>query len=138
MAEVTLFAGHPTPAHGDRSGVVGVDAGDSAQHLGASGPDETCDAQDLTGVDLQVDVGEGALGGEPLNVEDHIPRVGGPAGELLGDVAAHHHADQFRFGGLCGDGVDVLAIADDGDGVADRRDLIEMVRDEGHGDALGP
>lgn len=130
---------------GDLAAVQGQRAGQRLRGLAAAGAQQSAESQHLTGVQLDgyvvqlvaaVEAGGGEDGGAGCVVS-----FGGEAGEAvapdLGHVAAEHHRDQlhvFQRGQFAG--VDVAAVAQDGDPVADAVELVHAVADVEDGDAL--
>src|SRR5690625_3304077 len=120
--------------HGAR--VVGVGSGNGAQHLGASGTDQAGQPDDLAGLDGEAHVVERAPPGEALDVQQWLADGRGLARELLIDAATDHEAHQLRLRCVRGYLVDESPVAQHGRRVADPGDLVEMVADEDHADAL--
>ena len=69
-------------------------------------------------------------GGRVLHVEHKFSDAVNTPGKFLRHVASHHRANQFPSIDTvrpCGD--DVAAVAQDGDAICDRKDLVQPVRD---------
>ena len=124
--------------HGDLAVVDRVGAEDRPQHLGATGAGEAGDGEDLTGANVQVDVGDDAGAGEAANGECLGARVGRLAVDLGQHVATDHQPHECAGGQvrgpLRGDDVPVLH---HGHPVGDLEDLAEAVGDVDERRALG-
>ena len=101
---------------------------------------EAAEADDLAAADREVDAVEPVLPAQAAGGEQRLGAGGADRlrRELGLDVAADHQPDDLggRAGAL-GEGLDVAAVAEDREGVAERLDLVHAVRDEDRGDALG-
>jgi hypothetical protein len=113
---------------------------DGLQQLRAAGADQPGDANDLSGVNLQGDVGELPMPGQALHLEQRLAarHEVAPLREQVLDGAAGHPADQLPGRGLAGRqvhrrGAPVLQYRHP---VADLADLLQPVRDVDHRDAL--
>ncbi len=132
-----------------RPGVVDAVAAaeDGTRQLGAPGTHQARETDDLP----RTDVERGVLGDHPAghvrvldipvaHLQQHLAGVGLVVGVAVLDRAADHRANDAVLVHLTGDhvvGLHRLAVADDGDGIADRSDLVELVGDHDLGDALG-
>ena len=130
-------AGQALARHLDVAGVGLVDAEDRAGDLAAAGADEPGERDDLAGADVERDVEEHALAREALDLEHLLADLRVLLREERGEVAPDHAADHLVGRHVGGPRVvDDRAVAHDRDGVADREDLVEAVRDEQHGRAV--
>lgn len=121
----------------DLARVPAVDAEDGPRHLRAAGADEAGQADDLAAADVEGDIGEDALAGQPAHAQRDLARLDLLLRVQLRQVAADHAADQVvlghaldRFAG------DPGAVAQGGDPLADLEDLLQTVGDEEDGGAL--
>ena len=120
-------------------------AEEGLEDLGAAGPEKAADAQDLAGVEVEVD----AMQRTPpavtaRDVKDEVAggeddRSGGAdrSGAVAG-VTADHGGDQAgatHLGDRGGD--DIAPVAEDGYAVGERKDLVDAVRDVDDADASG-
>ena len=107
-------------------------AEDVFQQLRAPGAIQAGNAQDLALLKLERHVLEpGVHGREILDLEHHVGSNLIILGrEAVGQLAAHHEADDLVHGELLGGtGGDPLAVAHDGDLVGDAQDLLHLVGD---------
>ncbi|MFD0630117.1 hypothetical protein ACFQ2K_53645, partial [Streptomyces sanglieri] len=108
----------------------------SEGEFGAPGSDQARQADDLTGVDTQRDVGH-VVGREVLDVEGQSVRGDPLPYEHGGEVAAHHEADElFLVGGAGVLDAGEAAVAQDRDAVGELEDLLHAVRDVHDRDVL--
>ncbi len=123
--------------HGHLSGVPAVDAEDGPGDLRAPGADQARETDDLAVPDVEGDVGEDALAGQPAHAQGDLARLDLLFGVQLVEVAADHATHEVVLGhalqGLAGD---PGAVAQGGDPPADLEDLLQPVGDEQHGGAL--
>src|SRR5258708_3447155 len=115
--------------------------------LGAPGAHETCDADDLAAANMEVDIVDDLavrmlrmIDRPVLDLEHHLADLGLAVRETMLEVAIHHLADDAIFldrAGLAIQRIDGTAIAQHGDAVGDARHLVELVRDQDRGHALG-
>ena len=117
----------------DVARVGAVDAEDRAGDLAAARADEARQRDDLARPDLEADVGEDALAGEPVDGQHRAADLGLLLREQRRELAADHAANdlarrQLRRPRVVHD----LAVAHDRDRVAEGEDLLEAVRDEQH------
>src|SRR5471032_3369634 len=121
-----------------------IRAEDGRHQLGAAGADQAGDAEDLTLLQRERNIVDALAFGIVGVVAGHVARL---EDDLFADRVAllriqlvHVAADHLRDDALhihllhrrCGD---MLAVADDDDGVADRGHFVELVRDINAGDA---
>lgn len=127
----------------DLTGVQAQRTGQGLRGLAAAGAEEPTETEHLTGVQRQGYVVELVVAGESGRGEHRGARgvvaLGAEAGEAgaadLGHVAAEHHRDELHaveVGEVAG--VDVAAVAEHGDAVADPVELIHAVADVEHRD----
>lgn len=124
----------PRDVHGP--GVVRVGPEHRAGHLGPPGADQPRDADDLTGPHLEADVVEHAVARQPFDPEQGVTGVGALTRVLLVDGPPHHEPYELVLRGGGGHLPDAAAVPDHGDPVAERGDLLEVVRDEDDPDAV--
>ena len=115
-------------------------AEDAQCQLGAARAHQAGNTDDLTLADLQVDrpdrlaIMVGGVHDPPVaDLEHGFAELRFAAGITVGEFAADHGLDDPWFGNLAGriaHHVDGAAIADDGDGVRDAGDLVQLVRDD--------
>ena len=128
-------------------GAVGA-AEDAAHQLGAPGAHEAGEADDLAAADEEARCawhtsrsGDARVADGPVrDLEEDLADLGGVVGEAGLEVAADHAADDAVLVDavlLDAERLDRLAVADDGDGVGDLLDLVELVADHDAGHALG-
>ena len=138
LGDLDVLAGLLDGAAGD---VVGAE--DGAHALGATGAEKTGEARDLALLDVEVEGVDGGVALEAGRLVDHLVGVGAGVGLVVAlDVGhvvhllAEHGGDEVDARHLL-DLVlaDQLAVAHDGDAVADLIDLVEEVRDEDDADA---
>ena len=114
---------------GDLASLAGHGAEEVLQHLGAAGAVQTRDAQDLALSQLEGGVLQaGVSARDVLNVQNDL--AGGVllGREAVGELAAHHQADDLVHGQLFGRaGGHPGAVAHDGHVVADAEDLLHLV-----------
>jgi hypothetical protein len=105
-----------------------------------SGADESGEAEHLTGAQRERHVAETGRAGQPLDAEHLVAGLDSDVpGKVLVEPAADHHLDEIGAVETAdGTGRDVLAVAQDGDRVAEEKDLLEAVADVDAGDAAGP
>ena len=135
------------PARPGGRGLADVDlARDAAQHAEERQQQfllalavEAAEADDLALADGQDDAVEAVSQARPSTVSSGGRGVRrGFRRELRLDVAADHQADDLGVRALAlGEGLDVAAVAEDRERVAERLDLVHAVRDEERRDALG-
>ena len=86
---------------GDRAGVERVRAEDGARRLGAPGPEQAGQPDDLAGADRHRDPVEGTATAQVDRLQHRRPvgeravLVGAPVRELLGQLTAEHRGDQL-------------------------------------------
>ncbi|MNC04958.1 hypothetical protein D3C75_524110 [compost metagenome] len=108
------------------------DAEQGLDYVGALGPHQTGDAEDLSLVQVEAHVLDGGLvlGRQVLDFEDHLFRLVGFLREALGQLATDHHADDLIHGhALERLGRHPLAIPQYGDLVTELEDLFHLVGD---------
>ena len=133
----------------DRAGGDAVGAEDGARKLGAAGADQAGDAEDLAGLEVEVDALEHdgvrrfGIAHRAQAADRQAHRAGDVAlrrpGIELGGGAADHLLDDPRQRHRLAFAVEVageLAVAQHRHAVADRRRLLQPVRDEHDGDAV--
>ncbi len=120
----------PLAAHRDAPGVVGVGAEDRAYDLGASGADEPGESDDLTGAHVEADVVEHAVTSQPAHGEQRLPRLWAFARVLLLDAAPDHQPYELVLGRGGGHLADAATVAQNGDPVAEGRDLLQVMGNE--------
>ena len=123
--------------HLDLAGVLRVRAEQAAHELRAPRADQTVQAEDLALVDLQIDVLiEFAVAEVRRAQRDLLLHVRMVAVAEEVNVAADHHGHQLVVRRvLHGARADIVAVAEDGDLVAQRKDLLHSVADVDDGDA---
>ena len=114
----------------DLAGVRRREAEVDTGELGATGADESAEAENLAGPDLKGNVvhsGRAATDG-PERERYRVPGGGLRGGIDLGDFAADHETDETGFVDVA-DGVraDALTVAQDGDAVGERENFLEAV-----------
>ena len=130
------------PVKGDAPFGEGVDAVDGPHQLGASGTDQTAEAQDFALVQRKADVVEVAQVGQVLHLEQRLP--GGGAHLLDGTGAFVHHLADHVLNDLFGVDVVVLqchlvaAVPQYGQPVGQAVDLLQAVADVDDGNAPLP
>ena len=113
-----------------------IDPEDAARDLGATGAHEAGQADDLAATELERDVREDTAAGQAFRLEHDIADLGVLLREEGVERAAHHQADDLALRELGNRlGLDVPAVAEDGDDVGDRGDLFEAVADVDDGDS---
>ena len=146
-------AGHAPPAgrpgrdvvvaQCDRARGEGTQAEQRLHQLGLAVALDASDADDLPAADGEADVVEhgptvGRMHGQSPHVELHGVGHGGIAQLRQRQLAAHHQLGQLPGRGPAGvDGAHGRPPPHDGDLVGHREHLVELVRDEQHGQALG-
>ena len=123
-------------------------AEDAHGELGAAGSHQAGDADDLALADVEVDafdhlpVGMFLVIDDPvLHFEDRVADLGMALRVAVRQLAPHHAADDaVLIDVLCMavEIVDRRAVAQDGDGVGDLQDLVQLVRDQDRGNAVRP
>ena len=128
-------------AHHQRAGVGCEQAGQHIQQFALPVARDTGDADDLTGVQLQRHIGQALHpqridDTQALGLQEHGTGLGRGAFAAQVDAPAHHGFGQAVDAGV-GDGAvqHHLAATHHGHGVAQRHDLLELVRDEQDGRA---
>ena len=118
-------------AHLDRARVAPVGAEDRAQGARAPDPIEAGQAHDLARADVQVDRVQPSLPREIAYAQPRLRARGRRAGlEVRGQLAPRHRGDERLLAqGGHGRGRDHAAVAEDGDAVRDRAQLLQTVRD---------
>ena len=101
------------------------------QHLGAARAIQARDAQHLALAELEAGLLQaGILAREVLHLQDHISGDIVLGGEAVGELPAHHQLDDLAHGQILGlAGGHPLAVAHDGDLVADAEDLVHLMAD---------
>ena len=119
------------------TGVRAVDPEDRPRHLAAAGADEPGERDDLARPHVEADVEEHALAREPVHAQHGRADRGLLLREQRAELATDHPADHLV---RCHVGdprvVHDGAVAHHRDGVTDREDLFQAVRDEQHRRAL--
>ena len=122
-------------AEADDAGVALVDAEEDAGHLGPPGADQSREADDLAGADLERDVAELADPGQALDLQQDVADRGLDLREER-DGPPDHVADEVGGGQVArGGGHDVAPVAEHRRAVAQLEDLVEAVADEQDRDA---
>ena len=105
---------------------------------------DTGETDDLAPAHLQGHVLDGvvlvdlASYGHVLYIQHHVAGLTGLFVHMEADIAAHHHGGQLLGGGVFRfHSADVLTLAQDGAAVSHGHDLVELMRDEENGLALG-
>ena len=152
-------AGVDGPAYGRKIDLASVQhgaAGDPAApgtaeqahgKLGTPGAHQACDADDLAAADVKVDILDDLpvrmlrmIDRPVLDLQRHLADRGLALWKAMLEVAVHHLADDavlLEHTGLAVQRIDGAAVAQHGDAVGDARHLIELVRDQHRGHALG-
>ena len=127
---------------GDGAGAVPGGGEDRLADLVHAALGQAAEAEDLALVEVEGDVADLAgdvhvPDGEHNLVGDRLAVVGAVVGRA--NLAADHETLEIVLGHVLRlDGADVLAVAQDGDGVGMGQDLIQVVADEDDGAAIGP
>jgi hypothetical protein len=117
---------------------VTIDSKDGACHLTAASTDKSGQSHDLAAANLEADVGEDALAREPAYLESGVSAAGLLLGVQEVEVAPHHSTNEIGGGQAFEWSVrHDSPIAHDRDPLAEGEDLIEPMRDEEQGGALG-
>ena len=121
------------------AGVVAVDPEDRAGDLAAAGADEPGERDDLAGSHLEGDVDEDALARQALDLRARCRRASAAPAAALGELAADHRPHEIvgREAVRARATMHAAAVAQHGDALAEREDLLEAVRDEEHRRAVG-
>jgi hypothetical protein len=138
MAAAGGAEGEGPAAQGDFAGVGRREAEQDTRQLGAAGADQPGEAENLAGADLEADVVHpGRRTAEPAQRQHDLAGRGFGWRVGVGYLAAHHQVDQLGLGRV-GDaaGADALAVAQDGDAVGDRENLLQAVGNVDDADAL--
>ena len=116
---------------GDGAALPGHGAEQVLQHLSAAGAVQSGDAQHLALAQLEGSVLQaGVLAGDVLHIQDHVTGLVGLGREAVGQFPAYHELNDLLHGQLLGRaGGHPLAVAHDGDVVADAEDLVHFVAD---------
>ena len=125
---------------GDGAALTGHGAEQVFQHLGAAGAVQARNAQNLALAQLEGGVLQaGVFACDVLHVQNHIAGLVGLFREAVGQLAAHHQADDLVHGQLLGGaGCHPLTIPHDGHVVADAQDLFHLMGDVDDAAALVP
>ena len=119
----------------DRAPLGRSDAEQGEPDVGAAGTDQSGEADNLSGANLEVHIFERSRTAQPVDPQDrfagHVP---GSHEEVVDVPADHlaHHLLMARVGDEVGR--DVPAVAEDGDPIGDPEHFVETVADEQHGD----
>ena len=111
---------------------------DGLGQLGAAGPDEAGEAQDLAPAQREIHTLELPFTREASDLQNRLAWTALAAGEELVEGPADHEADELfgvEFGGWRG--LDVVAVPEHGDAVRDLEDLLQPVGDVDNAYALG-
>ena len=96
--------------------------------LGASGANQTAEAQDLSLTQLDVDILQ-AVAGEMLGAEDHFVAAGRLGGIGLGQLTAYHQTDEALLVCLVNAySGNILAVTEDGDSITNFKQLFQTMR----------
>lgn len=124
---------------GDAARIGLLKAEEALDQLLHARAEEARDAQHLARADLEAHVAEMARLRQALDPQHRRAERVAAAGEHLAHVAGDHHRDDLVDRGLAGaHDAHVGAVAHHGHLVAEILDLLHVVRDEDHGDALRP
>src|SRR5688500_3140941 len=123
-------------------------AEDAHGELGAAGAHQAGNADDLALADIEIDafdhlpVGMFPVVDDPvLHFEDRVADLGMALRIAVSQLAPHHAPDDAVLVDLLRmavEPVDRRAVSQDGDGVGDLQDLVQLVRDEDRGNAVRP
>ena len=122
-------------ANGNRARLISVYAEDGIHDFAAARANEASERHDLAGPNLEGDIVDDAGAGQPFDLEHYWTRRDRLCGHFL-DIAANHHPDHLgvvEFVGALAAGK--AAIAQNGDAVGNREDLLEPVRNKDDGEA---
>ena len=127
---------HALAAHIHLARFDAVDAEHGARQLRAPRADQTRDAEHLARTDGEADVAQ-QTAVEVLDLQDRIAGGGGDLGVFLTHFTADHHGDEPLAVHLAdGERIDMLAVTQDGNIVAEVEHLVQTVRNIDDGDAL--
>src|SRR3974390_1884898 len=105
--------------HDDAAAIALVGPEDRPCQLGAPGTDQSGDAENLATAQLKADVVQYALARQILYAQDFLSRRNRDLGELVLQVASHHHTNELVDRRACDrNGPDPGAIAQNGGTVA--------------------
>lgn len=115
--------------------------------FGAPGAHQPCDSDDLAAADLEVDILDDlpirmlrVIDRPILDLEHHLADIRIALRKAMLEVAIHHLADDTIFldrAGLAIQRIDGATVAQHGNAVGDTRHLVELVRNQDRGHALG-
>src|SRR6266404_6126373 len=115
--------------------------------FGTPGAHQACDADDLAAANMEVDIPDdlpihmlGMINRPVIDLEHHLAYLGLALGKAMLEVAIHHLADDailLESASLAIQRIDGATIAQHGDAVGDTSHLVELVRDQDRGHAMG-
>ena len=123
------------PAHINFTGVDRLDPKNPFDHLGAAGPHQPGQPQNLPAVQVKADTVHKAAAGQVAHRQDNLPDRRFLLGEEIGQLSPDHHRDQAVAVGVGRPHRgNVLPIPKDRDLVGNLEDLIHLVGDvdDGH------
>ncbi|MCQ8828069.1 hypothetical protein NQU54_02930 [Streptomyces samsunensis] len=122
--------------HRDLTGGAGARAEQRLEELGASGTDQTGEADDLAGPDLEVHRLRTARHAQTADVQGHFVAGGGQLREHVVEFTTDHRVDDLVVRDVgAGAVLDERAVPQDHHPVGDRPDLLHLVGGVEHGDA---
>ena len=117
--------------HFDRAGLRRRDSEECAGNIGTSGADEAAKANDLALADLETDVLEDAGKRQFADLERDVADLGALLVQIFLERAADHQPDDVGIGEIADRfRRDLVAIAEDGDAVAQGAHLFKAMRNE--------